>query len=166
MCPPKAGLLVTSIFNPMSLQKWETHSPRQTIERGRQIGRSLKAGTLIALVGDLGSGKTTLVKGLALGLGVKDAREVKSPTFVIFHMYKGRIPFYHFDFYRLDESSDLEGIGMDEFLSDPNAISVVEWADRIPVVLREASIRIELASSGETNRIIRMYSHERKHSSR
>ncbi|MBI4372567.1 MAG: tRNA (adenosine(37)-N6)-threonylcarbamoyltransferase complex ATPase subunit type 1 TsaE [Candidatus Omnitrophica bacterium] len=150
----------------MSLQKWETHSPHETIERGRQIGRSLKPGTLVALVGDLGSGKTTLVKGIALGLGVKDAKEVKSPTFVIFHMYQGKIPLYHFDLYRLDESSDLEGTGLDEFLFDSNAVSVVEWADRIPSVLREASIRMELAHSGETGRIIRMVTHERKHSSR
>lgn len=151
----------------MSLQKWETHSPSETIERGHLIGRSLTSGTTIALVGDLGSGKTTLVKGIALGLGVKDAREVKSPTFVIFHIYKGRIPLYHFDLYRLDESSDLEGIGIDEFLSDPTAVSVIEWADRIPAVLQQASIRIELTSLSETNRTIRMYSsHGRKEHSR
>ncbi len=150
----------------MSLRKWETHSPSETIERGRAIGRSLKPGTVIALIGDLGSGKTTLVKGLALGLGVKDAREVKSPTFVIFHIYKGRIPLYHFDLYRLDESRDVEGIGMDEFLSDPTAISVIEWADRIPAVLQQASVRIELTSSGETGRTIRVYSHGCKEHSR
>lgn len=150
----------------MSLRKWETHSPSETIERGRLIGRSLKKGTLIALIGDLGSGKTTLVKGLALGLGVKDAREVKSPTFVIFHLYQGKIPLYHFDLYRLDESSDLEGIGMDEFFFDPNAVSVVEWADHSPSILREAAIRVELTRLSETGRVIRMYSHERKHSSR
>ena len=150
----------------MSLQKWETHSPSETIERGRTIGRSLKPGTMVALVGDLGSGKTTLVKGLALGLGVKTAREVKSPTFVIFHIYKGKIPLYHFDLYRLDKSSDLEGIGVDEFLSDPTAISVIEWADRIPTILQQAPVRIELTSSSETNRTIRMYSHGHKKHSR
>ncbi|MBI3999109.1 MAG: tRNA (adenosine(37)-N6)-threonylcarbamoyltransferase complex ATPase subunit type 1 TsaE, partial [Candidatus Omnitrophica bacterium] len=144
----------------MPLQKWKTHSPIETIERGRAIGRTLKPGTMIALVGDLGSGKTTLVKGLALGLGVQDAaHKVKSPSFVIFHIYKGRAPLYHFDLYRLDESSDLEEIGMDEFLSDPNAISVVEWADRIPAVFNQAPVRIELTSLSETDRIIRMYSH-------
>ncbi len=150
----------------MSLQKWETHSPSETIERGRLIARFLKPGTAVALVGDLGSGKTTLVKGIALGLGVKDSREVKSPTFVIFHMYKGKVPLYHFDLYRLDESSDLEGIGMNEFLSDPSAVSVIEWADRIPSVLQQAPIRIELASTSETSRTIRMYSHGRKEHSR
>ena len=77
-----------------------------------------------------------------------------------------RLPLYHFDFYRLDESTDLEGIGMDEFLADPNAVSVIEWADRIPAVLQQAPVRIELTSSGETTRTIRMYSHGRKEHSR
>ena len=148
-------------------QKWETHSAKETIERGRLMGRSLKPGMVIALIGDLGSGKTTLVKGLALGLGVKSTREVKSPTFVIFHIYKGRIPLYHFDLYRLDEASDLEGIGIEEFLADPKAISVVEWADRIPKILEQADIKIELMRRGETDRLIRMHIGEtRKYSGR
>ena len=118
----------------------------------------LKPGTVIALVGGLGTGKTTFVKGLALGLGVRDVREVKSPTFVIFHIYKARLPLYHFDLYRLDKQVDAETIGMDEYLDDPNAISVVEWADRIPVILKQARVRIELVmAKGTTERIINMY---------
>lgn len=111
----------------------------------------------MALVGEIGSGKTTLVKGIALGLGVQEAREVRSPTFVIFHIYKGRVPLYHFDLYRIEKVSDLEGIGMDEFLADPNAISVIEWADRVPIVSKQADIKIELSRSSDRGRIIRMY---------
>ena len=143
----------------MPHEKWNSHSPNETVERARLIAKSVCPGTLIALTGELGSGKTTFVKGLALGLGVKDAREVKSPTFVIFHIYQGRIPLHHFDLYRLDESSDLEGIGMDEFLTDPNVVSVVEWADRVPSVLKQAHVQVKLTRSGETDRTIEVYSH-------
>ena len=137
-------------------ETWKSHSAAETIERARWFGKQLKAGTVIALVGDLGSGKTTFVKGLALGLGVRDAREVKSPTFVILHVYEGSCPLYHFDLYRLDSESDLETIGADEFLGDPQTVSVVEWADRIPQVLKQADFKIELKRSGETDRTIRM----------
>ena len=137
-------------------QRWQSLSPAQTIERGRFIGRTLRPGTVVALLGELGSGKTTFVKGLALGLGVQDEREVRSPTFVIFHIYKGRVPLYHFDLYRLDGTADLDGIGMDEYLADPNAVSVIEWADRAPDVSEQADIKIELLRSGEKTRIIRM----------
>ena len=84
-----------------TVKQYQSHSAVQTVERGRAIGRMLEPGMVIALVGELGSGKTTLVKGLASGLGVKDPREVRSPTFVIFHIYKGRIPLYHFYLYPL-----------------------------------------------------------------
>ncbi|OGW84619.1 MAG: tRNA (adenosine(37)-N6)-threonylcarbamoyltransferase complex ATPase subunit type 1 TsaE [Omnitrophica bacterium RIFCSPHIGHO2_02_FULL_46_11] len=140
----------------MRTTKWESTSRNQTIERGRLIGLKLQAGTKIALIGTLGSGKTTFVKGLGLGLGVTDEREVKSPTFVIFHIYKGRIPLYHFDLYRFHESTNIEDIGLDEFIDDPNAISVVEWADRIPRISKQADIVIELSKRGETGRTIRM----------
>ena len=138
----------------MSRKKWRSHSPEETIQRARLVAKSVRPGTLIALVGELGSGKTTFVKGLASGLGVKDARDVKSPTFVIFHMYEGRIPLYHFDLFRLDESSDLEGIGIVEFLADPNAVSVIEWADRVPSVLEQAHLTIQLTRNGESDRTI------------
>ena len=114
-------------------------------------------GSTVALIGELGSGKTTLVKGIALGLGVRDSREVKSPTFVIFHIYNGRIPLYHFDLYRLGGETDFEGIGLDEFLSDRAAVSVIEWADRAPQLSKSADVRVELARLSESKRQIRMY---------
>ena len=138
-------------------RRWLSDSPSETIKTGRIISRLLKPGMVVALVGELGSGKTTLVKGLALGLGVRDAREVRSPTFVIFHIYKGRIPLYHFDLYRLSRPSDLEEIGLDEFFSDLNAISVIEWADRAPEIVKEANLKIELSRLSETRRAIRIY---------
>ena len=133
---------------------WVTSSPDETIERGRLFAKSLRPGSVVALEGDLGSGKTTLIKGIALGLGVKSAREVKSPTFVIMHVYQGRIPLYHFDLYRLDEHSDLESIGLNEFISDPDSISVIEWADRVPEVSKSANVVIKMKNVGEDKREI------------
>jgi len=124
------------------------------MQRGRSIGRTLKLGMSVALVGGLGSGKTVLVKGIAGGLGLKDQNEVKSPTFVILHVYQGRVPLYHFDFYRLEEVKDLEEIGLREFLSDPQAVSVAEWADRVPEIVRDADVRIDMSITGETTREI------------
>jgi tRNA threonylcarbamoyladenosine biosynthesis protein TsaE len=157
----------SSIFKFMQAQnRWLTTSPEQTIERGRLIAKSFHPGSVIALEGDLGSGKTTLIKGIALGLGVRTAREVKSPTFVIMHVYQGRIPLYHFDLYRLDEQSDLEAIGLEEFMNDPDSVSVIEWADRVPNISKEADFVIKLARKGTEEREIRLYSHEQKHSRR
>ena len=135
---------------------YHSKSSAETIAYGRSLGRTLKGGTVVALVGDLGSGKTTLVKGIALGLGMQNKREIRSPTFVIFHIYKGRIPLYHFDLYRLDRESDLEAIGIEEFLSEPNVVSVIEWADRIPSVVKRSDVTIKLLSKGEHNRMIQI----------
>lgn len=125
-------------------QSFASHSASETIACGRKLARRLAPGTVVALTGDLGSGKTTLVKGIASGLGVRDRRQVHSPTFVIFHIYKGRFPLYHFDLYRLEKESDLDAIGIDEFLSDPSAVSVIEWADRIPSVFKRSKVRVDL----------------------
>ncbi len=145
---------------------WLSSTPDQTIKRGRLIAKALHPGSVVALEGDLGSGKTTLVKGIALGLGVRSTREVKSPTFVILHIYQGRIPLHHFDLYRLDQKSDLEGIGLEEFLADPKAVSVIEWADRIPAVSKQADLVIKLARTGKDKREIKLYVHDQTYSRR
>lgn len=135
---------------------WKTNSAEETIGVGRAIGSKLKPGTVLALIGDLGSGKTTIIKGIGLGLGIKSDREIKSPTFVILHIYKGRIPLYHFDLYRMENAADLDSLGLDEFLSDPNAVTVIEWADRLSDISKQAHIKIELKRSGEESRVIRL----------
>ena len=138
------------------MEEWTTHSPEETIERAKKFGASLKPGSVVALQGNLGAGKTTFAKGLAVGLGVKSEREVKSPTFVILHIYKGRVPLYHFDLYRMEGSSDMDDLGMDEFLGDPEAISIVEWPERIPEVLERADYKIELISIKDDERLIKI----------
>lgn len=116
-------------------QKWLSRSARETISIARRFARTLKPGSVLALEGDLGSGKTTFIKGIALGLGLKHADEVKSPTFVVMHIYRSRIPIYHFDLYRLEAPSDLEAIGFQDFIWDAQAISCVEWAKKAKAYL-------------------------------
>ena len=107
-----------------------TNSPQETIEFAKHFALGLKSGTVLCLEGQLGSGKTTFIKGLAAGLGLKHPEQVKSPTFVLMHIYKAKMPLYHFDCYRLNSLEELENIGFVDFVNDPHAISCVEWAEK------------------------------------
>jgi tRNA threonylcarbamoyladenosine biosynthesis protein TsaE len=140
--------------------EWRTKTEQETLDCGAKLAQTLKPGMSVALVGELGSGKTTLVKGIARGLGLHDTQEVKSPTFVILHIYKTCPPLHHFDFYRLDAKSNLDEIGVQDFISDPNAISVVEWADRIPQVLEDADLLLDLEATDASSRTIKVASYE------
>jgi tRNA threonylcarbamoyladenosine biosynthesis protein TsaE len=132
-----------------------THSEEETIAFAKQFGKTLKPGTVIALHGNLGAGKTTFIKGLALGLGLKDADEVKSPTFALMHTYEARIPIYHFDLYRLETTGEIANIGFEEFVNDARAITCVEWGERAKDLL-PAHIAVELEAKGPTERHIRI----------
>ena len=107
-----------------------TNSPQETIDFAKKFSAELKPGTILCLEGQLGSGKTTFIKGIAGGLGLKHAEQVKSPTFVLMHIYKAKMPLYHFDCYRLNSIEELENIGFQDFVNDPHAISCVEWAEK------------------------------------
>jgi tRNA threonylcarbamoyladenosine biosynthesis protein TsaE len=119
----------------------------ETHELGRRLGQVLEAGDVVALEGDLGTGKTELVKGVAEGLGVTSA--VHSPTFVLHHRYQGRLPIEHYDLYRLEGMAWLD-TGLDE--PSPDAVTVIEWPDRANVLDDWATIRIRLISTAETRR--------------
>ena len=118
-------------------------SAGETITFGEKLGRLLVPGDVIALVGELGAGKTAMVKGIAQGLGVKDKRAVKSPTFSLVHRYEGRIPLYHFDAYRLEDAQEMLAIGSDEIVYG-NGVSVIEWADRVTECLPESYLKITI----------------------
>lgn len=122
---------------------------------GEKIARQLKPGSVLLLEGDLGSGKTTFVKGLARGLGIRDVSEVKSPTFVIMHIYKTKPPLYHFDLYRLEGGADLDSIGFQDFLNDPQAVACVEWAERAGRDVPESSYRFRFSVTPDQHREIR-----------
>ena len=108
-------------------------STDETIALGRTVAATLRRGDVLALCGDLGAGKTHFVKGLAAGLGA--TASVTSPTFTLIHEYLGgRLPLFHFDFYRLDEEDEALKIGLDEYL-DGDGACVIEWADKFPALL-------------------------------
>ncbi len=123
-----------------------------TLAFGQGMAEDLTAGCVLALVGDLGAGKTHLVKGIVSGLG-SDA-EVTSPTFTLVHEYpNGRLPVYHFDFYRIDDPSELLSIGWDEYLESQGVV-MVEWADKFPELLPHSAQWWELTIAGPEERNI------------
>mgnify|MGYP001360952915 FL=1 len=131
-------------------------SPQETIEIGRKIGSQLKGGEIIGICGQLGSGKTHLIKGIAAGAGAEDSRKVNSPTFVIVNEYAGRLDIFHIDAYRLSSISEFESLGFDDFCY-PQSVVLIEWADKIESALRTVKyIRAELAHNGPMQRRIRL----------
>ncbi len=128
---------------------FESRSPEETEALGRRVGERAGPGTLVALVGDLGSGKTRFVKGFAAGAGVADPARVTSPTFVLMNLYEGRLRVAHLDLYRLAEV-DLPSLGFFDVLSD--GAVVVEWADRAGEGLPADQLRISFEVTGESSR--------------
>lgn len=107
---------------------------------GRLVGESVSPGTVILLSGDLGAGKTCFAQGVAAGLGVPSEKPVTSPSYSLMNIYEGRMPFYHFDLYRLSRIDDLADLGYDEF-ADQQGLTLVEWASRVSEEL-EANLTI------------------------
>lgn len=118
-----------------------SRSVDETLEIGRILGQILQPGMVLAMYGELGSGKTVLAKGIGRGLEAED--EITSPSFVIMNVYSGRIPIYHFDFYRLNSILQLDDLGLDEFFYG-DGVSLVEWADRLGERLPRGSIEVSL----------------------
>jgi tRNA threonylcarbamoyladenosine biosynthesis protein TsaE len=137
-------------------QEFTTQSEQETIETAKRFAKSLKPGSVVSLRGNLGSGKTTFIKGIALGLGLKNPDEVKSPTFALMHIYQTRPPVYHFDLYRLETAAEIANIGFEEFVNDPGAVTCVEWGERAQELLPASSIAVELEAAGPTTRRIRI----------
>ena len=129
-----------------------SHSPTETLEFGRQLAAELQPGAVLALTGELGAGKTCLVKGIARGLGVE--QEVTSPTFTLIHEYRGgRLPLYHVDLYRLDSIEQAVGIGIEEYLPG-DGVTVIEWAEKIESLLPPATKWLRLSLVNDTSRRI------------
>jgi tRNA threonylcarbamoyladenosine biosynthesis protein TsaE len=118
---------------------------------GRRLASLLFPGAIVALVGQLGAGKTHLVRAIAEGLGVADRRAVNSPTFVLIQEYDARLPIYHFDAYRLKEPRDFAELGVHEYFAG-NGVCLIEWADRVTEILPSEYLRITLTITGETSR--------------
>ena len=135
----------------MSL-KFHTSSAEETIELGKKIGSLLKKGDIIALQGDLAAGKTTITKGIAASLGVKD--EITSPTFCLISEYEGKMPLYHFDVYRLEGGDDFINLGAEDLIYG-DGVSLIEWSEKIMDELPKKTIILRLeAKEGTTEREI------------
>lgn len=139
---------------------FETRSADQTIEIGRQIAALLHPPKLLVLQGDLGAGKTTLVKGIAEAYGAAEAHEVTSPTFTLLHEYEGtqdgaRVLLCHLDLYRVEDERQLASIGLDE-MPERDSIVLVEWGEKFPNLARRRDGDIVVTSSGGDARQIRL----------
>ncbi len=131
-----------------------THSAEETIAFGRSLAAELSPPLIVLLRGDLGAGKTTLVKGIAEGFGAARAEDVTSPTFTLVHEYHGpHITLYHIDLYRIDTERELETLGLDDLLA-PNCILLIEWGEKFPRLRREHNLEICLERMGESERKI------------
>ena len=114
--------MATSIFR--------TQTPGETQNIGEEIGKQLRQGDLVALIGDLGTGKTCLTQGIARGVGVYSNQIVNSPSYTLINEYAGKIPIYHVDLYRLQNHDEILDLGLDEYLTG-NGICIIEWADKL-----------------------------------
>jgi tRNA threonylcarbamoyladenosine biosynthesis protein TsaE len=129
-----------------------SNSPAETEAIGRRLAEDIGVGSVLALKGDLGSGKTSFVKGLVAGLG--SSANVTSPTFTILHEYRGgRVPVYHFDFFRLEEPQRVAQLGLDDYFF-ADGVSVIEWADRLPEFIPEQARWILFEIKAENQRAI------------
>ena len=142
-----------------------THSHGESLALGEHLGQWLKAGDIVLLFGDLGSGKTTLTQGLCRGLGLPRNEYVRSPSFTLINEYQGAIPIYHIDLYRLDTIQEIETLGLEEILLAEKSVSIVEWAEKLfpPTnpdaflsfeIDKRVEIRIEINS--ETDRLLKI----------
>lgn len=129
-------------------------SEAETEQLARAMAGVVEPGTVIGLVGNLGAGKTRLTRALAEALGV-DPAVIASPTFVLIHEYRGRLPIYHFDAYRLNSAAQFEALGVDEYWQ-AGGLCLVEWADRVSALLPPDAWWLTIEHQGETARAIRL----------
>jgi tRNA threonylcarbamoyladenosine biosynthesis protein TsaE len=140
----------------MDIQEFTTHSAEETTALGRKLAASMLPPKLVLLRGDLGAGKTTLVKGIAAGFGAAAEDEVTSPTFTLVHEYRGpTATLYHIDLYRADTQRELETLGLDDLMGE-NSILLIEWGEKFARFKKERDIEISLERVEENERLIRV----------
>lgn len=129
-----------------------TSSEKETFSLAKQIGKSLKGTEVILLSGELGAGKTIFAKGIAAGLDITDVHQVCSPSYTLVNIYQAKFPIYHIDLYRLENESEIDGLGWEDFLDQ--GVIVVEWAEKLKFDLE--AIRIKIKILGDQKRKIRI----------
>jgi len=134
------------------VREFTTSSPEETIALGRELASLLTPPKLVLLRGDLGAGKTTLVKGIAQAFEAASEDDVTSPTFTLIHEYRGpRATLYHIDLYRVDTQRELETLGLDDLMGE-NSILLIEWGEKFPRFQRERDVEIAIERTGENQR--------------
>ena len=140
----------------MATQEFITHSAEETIALGRSLAGMLAPPKLVLLSGDLGAGKTTLVKGIAEAFQAASADDVTSPTFTLVHEYHGpQATLYHIDLYRVDTPRQLETLGLDDLIAR-DSVLLIEWGEKFPHLQRDRDVEIALERVGEEGRRIRL----------
>jgi tRNA threonylcarbamoyladenosine biosynthesis protein TsaE len=137
-------------------REYTTNSPEETIALGRELASVLAPPKIVVLRGDLGAGKTTLVKGIAEGFKAAREEEVTSPTFTLIHEYRGpSVNVYHIDLYRIDTQRELETLGLDDLMSD-NSVLLIEWGEKFERFQRERDVEIAIERISESKRIMKI----------
>jgi tRNA threonylcarbamoyladenosine biosynthesis protein TsaE len=140
----------------MSEREFTSRSPEETIALGREFSALLTPPKLVILRGELGAGKTTLVKGIAEGFHAASQQDVTSPTFTLIHEYRGpEVNVYHIDLYRVDTARQLETLGLDDLVAE-NSVLLIEWGEKFPRFVRERDAEIALERIGENERRVRV----------
>jgi tRNA threonylcarbamoyladenosine biosynthesis protein TsaE len=140
----------------MSTQEFTTRSAEETVALGRKLAAMLAPPKLVLLRGELGAGKTTLVKGVAEGFHAASEEDVTSPTFTLVHEYRApSVNLYHIDLYRVDTERELETLALDDLMAE-NSVLLIEWGDKFPHLKRERDVEIALERVGESGRRIQL----------
>ena len=134
---------------------FRTESPEETQTLGEKLGKKLKPGSVIALIGDLGTGKTCLTQGIARGVGIAPNEVVSSPSYILINEYNGNIPIYHIDLYRIETPEEIAELGLGEYV-DGVGICIIEWADRMQDDLPDTCIKVHITWEDENSRSIKI----------
>jgi tRNA threonylcarbamoyladenosine biosynthesis protein TsaE len=135
-----------------------SRNPEETVALGKLLGATLQAGDVLALVGELGAGKTRLTQGIARGLDVADHYQITSPTFTLINEYPGRLPFVHLDVYRLAGSAEMVDLGYEEYFFG-GGVTVIEWAEKIQDILPQRTLSFKLTYLDQSTRKIEISGH-------
>jgi tRNA threonylcarbamoyladenosine biosynthesis protein TsaE len=138
------------------MKTFQTHSAEETTELGRRIAGDLKPGSIVLLRGDLGAGKTTMVKGIAEGFQAAKAEDVTSPTFTLIHEYRGpAVTLFHIDLYRIDTQRELDTLALDDLMT-ANSILLIEWGEKFARFAKERDVEIAIEHRGAEDRVIKV----------
>lgn len=136
------------------MKTFTTHSAKETTELGRRLAADLKPGSIVLLRGDLGAGKTTMVKGIAEGFQAARAEDVTSPTFTLIHEYRGpQVTLFHIDLYRIDTQRELDTLALDDLMT-AKSILLIEWGEKFERFAKERDVEIAIEHGGAEDRVI------------